>query len=99
MTQIAEAIDKAIKPLGVGVVVEAQTLVHDDGRGRKTTLFDGNVLHAGCFPTKRDSGRVSCAYPRKRQRLIVCKVSTGIAGLAAGYRTKGCIGLSRLVGF
>ena len=72
-TQIAEAIESAIKPLGVGVVVEATTSVHDDARSREAALFYNNVLHAGCFPRERDPGRVSRAYSRKTQCVLAWK--------------------------
>ena len=63
-TQIAEAIESAIKPQGVGVVVEARHLCMMM-RSRKATLLHNNVLHAGCFSQERDPRRVSLAYSRK----------------------------------
>ena len=66
-TQIAEAIESAIDPLGVGVVIEAR---HDDARSREATLLNNNVFHAGCFPRERDPGRVSRTHSGKRQRVL-----------------------------
>jgi len=68
-TQIAEAIQNAIKPQGVGVVIEARHLCMMM-RSRKTTLIHNNLLHAGCFSGETDAGRVSCAYSRKTRCVL-----------------------------
>jgi GTP cyclohydrolase IA len=49
-TQIAETIESAINPLGVGVVIEARHLGMMMRGVEKQHSSTNNVLHAGCVP-------------------------------------------------
>ena len=55
--EIANALQEAIAPQGVGVVCEARSL-HDDARSRKAKLIDCNLRHVGCLPRRQDPCRV-----------------------------------------
>ena len=57
--QVADAIQDAIDPQGVGVVIEAQAPLHDDARGREAALFYRDLCDGGSLPPAKHARRVS----------------------------------------
>ena len=51
--QIADAMMEMLNPLGVGVVIEAQPLLHDDARGREAEQLHDDQRHARQLPRRR----------------------------------------------
>ena len=62
--QVAEAIEEAIHPQGVGVVLEAQPPLHDDARRREAEFVDGHELDAAA------SSKRSCKRATSSSRSI-----------------------------
>ena len=81
-TQIAEAIDSAINPLGVGVVIEARHLcmMMRGVEKQHSSTITSSML--GAFREK-ETRDVSRAHSGKRQRGLAWKLPTFVAGRAA----------------
>ncbi len=79
-TQIAETIQKVIQPQGVGVVIEAQTSLHDDARSREAALRRRHFVDARLLPRRAGNPhRVPVADPPAAQRgIVTCFRMSGV---------------------